>query len=407
MNQEHGPDGSLMAQVHEMMNSNLSPGPRLDDISGVQLEHMSATINSLACRSVNLYTLLQHIFTMCNGYAIYGSEHIFVGNPSLERDFWDFEDGMLGLVVDILPWITARKAYLARKRVLKALIEYVKEERYRKASALIQQRIAINQSFGLSPEMIGHGELVLHFGILGNAVPTAFWLITNVFARRDLLQQLRQELESYLGIEAPSSTSLEQMESITKVISAKVVKSCPLLYSCYRETLRDISNASSPRLVLADTMLADQYLLRKNSILQIQGDMLHRDTSIWGADAASFDPERFLASKTESIDLEKSSPDQKRTAMPLPKGVPPTAFRSFGGGSTLCPGRHFAQLEVMTLVAGLILGFEIEAPDGGAMTVPAKNHTSTRLAMMTPVKKPQVVIKRRKGWENVTWDMVL
>jgi hypothetical protein len=110
-------------------------------------------------------------------------------HPELESEFWKFEDGMLGLVVDVAPRFSARKAYYARKKVLDGLVEYVKEERYKKACPLIQERVQTNLSFGMSQEMAGHAELILMFGILGNAVPSNFWLMSNIFARPELLQR--------------------------------------------------------------------------------------------------------------------------------------------------------------------------------------------------------------------------
>ena len=66
---------------------------------------------------------------------------------------------MLGLVIDILPSITARKANKARRRVLDGLVEYVKKERFKKASALIQERVNTNLSFGFNREMAGHAGM--------------------------------------------------------------------------------------------------------------------------------------------------------------------------------------------------------------------------------------------------------
>ncbi|KXL51043.1 MAG: hypothetical protein FE78DRAFT_84400 [Acidomyces sp. 'richmondensis'] len=400
MNKEHGPDNSLMTVVHDMMNKNLAPGPKLNELTLVQLQQMSLMLNNVGIEgavSSNLYTWIQHVFTVCNSFAIYGAENIFAVHPELEKDFWDFEEGMLALVIDIYPWITARKAYLARKRVFNALTEYVKKERYKQASALIQERIAINRSFGLSCEMIGRGELVLYFGILGNAVPTAFWLLSNIYSRPQLLQQIRDELEDALRLNP-------QMIPPKVTVPEHIVKACPLLFSCYRETLRDVSNASSPRLVLSDTML-DKYLLKAGSIVQLQGGIMHQDKKVWGADAASWNPYRFIISDNTS---DIGDPDDfKRVAAALPKGVPPSAFRSFGGGSTLCPGRHFAQSEIMTFIASMVLAFDLQAPCGATLKMPQKNDSSTRLALMMPVTQPQVVMKRRIGWETKQLEMTL
>ena len=329
MNGEHGP-GGLMEAVHDMMNRQLGPGSALDSITGIQMQHTGRMLNSAIAADresidVNLYAWLRHIFSVCNAQAIYGPENIFATNRELEREFWNFEDGMLGLVIDVMPWLTTRKAFKARRRVLAGLVEYVRKKHYRKASPLIQERVQTNLEFGMSEQMAGHAELILMFGILGNAVPSNFWLVVNMFSRPELLKRIREEVRAALDISPPPQTGTDVKISISSKI---IARSCPLLYSCYRETLRDISLLTSARLVLEDTVVADKYLLRKNSVVQIAGGVIHHSKQVWGADADSFNPERFLSS------AEGPGKISKQQASPLPKGVPSAAFRAFG--SVLC-----------------------------------------------------------------------
>ena len=91
----------------------------------------------------------------------------------------------------------------------------------------------------------------------------------------------------------------------------------------------------------------------------------------------------------------------------MPNGVPSAAFRAFGGGTVICPGRHFAQSELMTLLAVLALGFDIADPGGGPLQVPQKDDTRIPLSVMKPVEDPKVRISRRPGLENVEWRIVL
>lgn len=409
MNGEHGP-GGLMEAVHDMMNRHLAPGPGLDSITAIQMEQMAAMLNSQVPPNsapiiTTLYEWQRHIFSICNASAIYGPQNIFAMHPELESEFWKFEDGMLGLVVDVAPRFSARKAYYARKKVLDGLVEYVKEERYKKACPLIQERVQTNLSFGMSQEMAGHAELILMFGILGNAVPSNFWLMSNIFARPELLQRIREEVQNALHLERPVAEDNKPEQKVTMVVPAKAVnmKSCPLLYSCYRETLRDISLLTSARMALDDTLVpkgADggDYLLRKNSIVQIAGGVIHKDPKVWGDDALFWNSERFL------IPTDGAKDPLKQTAAPLPKGVPSSAFRAYGGGTVICPGRHFAQSELMTLAAVLALGFDITEPDGSSLKLPEKDDTRIPLSVMKPVRDPRVKIQRRTGWENVIWE---
>ena len=71
-------------------------------------------------------------------------------------------------------------------------------------------------------------------------------------------------------------------------------------------------------------MFCDQYFLRKDSVLQIAGGAMHRDPDIWGSNVDHFDPYRFL-------EMDRKSKEK----------IHPAAYRAFGGGATLCPGKRF------------------------------------------------------------------
>ena len=201
VNCEDGTAG-LMSESHDMIAGVLGPGPALNEMTKLQLEIFSETLGKIGVGNevVNLQTWLREQFTMSNARAIYGPENVFAMHPQLIKDFWVFEQGMIGLLPNLLPAITARKAYLARKKLLAALTEFVEKERYKKASLIIQQRVAINLKHGLTKEMAGHAELIMLFAIVGNAIPITFWLLGNLFSRPELLAEVRQEIERAVTI---------------------------------------------------------------------------------------------------------------------------------------------------------------------------------------------------------------
>jgi hypothetical protein len=47
-------------------------------------------------------------------------------------------------------------------------------------------------------------------------------------------------------------------------------------------------------MVLEDTLLDGQYLLKKGNVLHIPAKPIHKDTSAWGPQAGVFDPYRFI-----------------------------------------------------------------------------------------------------------------
>jgi cytochrome P450 len=83
-----------------------------------------------------------------------------------------------------------------------------------------------------------------------------------------------------------------------------------------------------------DLMLGGRYPMRAGEWVVVLIPSLHRDPAVWGADAESFDPERF-------------GPGQARQRAAH-------SYKPFGTGERACIGRQFAIHEA-TLVLGLLL----------------------------------------------------
>jgi cytochrome P450 len=143
-------------------------------------------------------------------------------------------------------------------------------------------------------------------------------------------------------------------------------------------------------------VLADKYLLRKNAMVQIVGGIVGQDPTVWGADGGEFNPYRFLVHGKSG-----STAGVGRAAAPLPDGIPSAAFRAFGGGTVICPGRHFAQTELMVFAAYMALVFDLSDINGGPIQVPAKDETGIPLTVLKPTKQPIVRMKRRRSWEHI------
>ena len=115
---------------------------------------------------------------------------------------------------------------------------------------------------------------------------------------------------------------------------------------------------------------------------------MHQHKNIWGDDAGEFNPRRFM-------ELMRS------------KDIHPAAFRAFGGGSTLCPGRHFAANEILVLVALIILQFEFQPTAGGELKVPRKQDDVLPAHILEPEGIVEVKIMQRRNWEDVRWEATL
>lgn len=235
---------------------------------------------------------------------------------------------------------------------------------------------------GLALEDIARYEVGASTAILVNTSPASFWTLFFIYSTSNLLEDIRNELDSIVVAKDDGP------ETVSSVDIKSLKRRCPLLISAFQETMRYIAMGTSVRKVMEDTVLDGQWLLKKNSILQMPSRIIHKDQSIWGTSVEAYDPRRFM----------KVSTSQKKAGGPT-KGPPAAAFRAFGGGTTLCPGRHFATNEVLAAVALFALRYDM-TPVRGEWTVPTSYNSSMAGFLMEPDSDVEVKISSRKGFET-------
>lgn len=286
----------------------------------------------------------------------------------------------MSILVGFLPSITARKPVAARAKVAKAFEAYYKAGGVQKASALAQMRYQSEADNNLSVEDIARYEVGGSIAILVNTAPSTFWTLFLLHAHPGLLEDIRAEIDA-------CTMTTTQGEATVKTIDITTLKeACPLLLSAYQEVLRYSSMGTSVREVMEDTYL-DQWLLKKGAMLQMPSRIIHQDASLWGANVADFNPRRFLAEEKQN----------------RPRDV---CFRAFGGGKTLCPGRHFATNEILAVVAVFIVRLDMK-PVGGRWKLPTTANTNVAAVIMEPDDDVQVEVKTRQGFEGVKWAIKL
>jgi cytochrome P450 len=383
----------FMARMHECLYSLMGP-TEIKYQGRIVLERLTSVINALpnTCEK-ELFEWGRETFTDVTTFAFFGPENPFALSPSFLKDYWIWEHDMIGTIASPLPQLTHRRAYLARERMVASFLEYLQKERHKKASPVIQERIRIHEEAGVSIQDRARSEWVMNFGLLVNGAITVFWMLDYIFAQPQLLEELRQEI----GLGAYQV----DRDSNTAIITFKELQSsCPLLNSVFKESLRLIAPMTSARFVMKDTVVADTWLLRANSVVQLAGGVMHEDPTIWGPDASDFNAYRFIRStygtKTGATDSDKVT-------------VHPAAWRGFGGGTVYCPGRHFAQIEILTLVAVLIMGWDLKPPKGQDSIAhhPPKDWYRIPIGVMKPLRDVKVSMERRKDMESLNWVLKL
>lgn len=382
----------VISRAHDVINPQLALS-RLGDVSEKQLKHFGDFFNNIQNElETRLFDILTRQLTAASMHSFYGPENPFALHPELVDAFWNWERGNVAYMVNILPKITARKAYLGMEACVKGFVEYFENGRHTQACQLLRERMKIHDEAGLPISEQARFEISFVFATSGNAGVATFWIINNIFSRPKLLQAIREEITT------------NAMISVDTVAYTKLRDSCPLLNSVYRETLRLISPMTSARYVLEDTIIAGRYLLRKYNVVQIAGGVLHADHNIWGPDASSFNPNRFFY----SVNGSKTNPDGSTTDNKA-NTVHPAAFRAFGGGSSLCPGRQFAQMEILSLATFLVLSFEM-SPVSGEKSIhwdPPRNDKRFPIAVTKPLRDINVKLRRRADCQHVRWNVAL
>lgn len=286
-----------------------------------------------------------------------------------------------------MPHFFITKELQARERVFDAFERYWTSD-HLDAPQLTKARKHLYDREGVSLRDQAGNQASFNLALLPNTVPTAFWSLYDIFSRLQLLADVRAEVEG-------NAVSIEEKDGKTafSLDVAKLRTDCPLLLSSYQETQRTKSIHANIRQVLSETTIespttGSQYYMTRGEYIQMPSGPIHKDTSIWGSTASSFDPHRFLKSDTATRKGESYS------------------FLPWGSAPHLCPARQFASTEIMLFVALMVLRFEFASPGGAERWGELKPMAGELLTMMPPKGEVRVDVRRRAGWQG-KWTLVM
>jgi cytochrome P450 len=132
-------------------------------------------------------------------------------------------------------------------------------------------------------------------------------------------------------------------------ISFKDAQKLPYLRAVIYETLRMHPAVGAPlaRVIGPDGAQLAGYFFPPGTELGVNAWVVHRDTSIFGADADKFNPDRWLTDDAE-----------KRTNMERNS-------LAFGAGPRVCLGKNISLLEMYKVIPQIVNKFDIEILDDG------------------------------------------
>ncbi|CAN8104370.1 unnamed protein product [Discula destructiva] len=380
-------EGFSLSWPKHMMSS-MSPGADLDAMNRRAIEVISNDMKASRTEGsvkVGLWQWSRDIMVASTTEAVWGPQNPYRDTAVAEA--WGiFESGFLAL--NTVPWLSTcfPKLVRAREVAATALIDYVRKGGHKTASGLVRKRYEHHvERWGFSSEDFGRGELGNTFAVLGNSTPCAPWLLYHIYSDDQVLADIRREVSALVRDNADGE---EHGRKICSIDLASIRTSCPVLLSTFQETMRHRGIASGPRFLLEDVLLDGKYLLKKGNMLMIPTLVQHTDTAAWGDDALVFDYMRFAR---------KPGLGKKRLNR--------VAFRAFGSGHVLCPGRHFASTEIMALAALVALQFDV-VPVGGKWVDPTWENSPLQSGFAVPDEDIEVELRpRHPGTEwNVTFS---
>ncbi|KAI0470471.1 cytochrome P450 [Xylariaceae sp. FL0804] len=348
----------------------LGPGEELDAINRKAVEIYSTEMDSLRAQGpvkVGLWQWSRRMMLIATCEAVWGPQNPY-RDPEVAEAWRIFESGFLTLTVFPSSSILFPKLIRARERAAAAMIQYMRNGGYKTASGLVRKRFEHHTTYGLSLDDMARGELGNTFAVLGNSTPCALWVLYHVFSNDRILSDIRQE------ISAQVQQGHDGGEMVNSIDLSSIRDSCPVLLSTFQEVLRYRALNTGPRLLVEDAYV-NGFLLKKGSMLMIPAPVQHTAVPAWGEDVNEFDYLRFA-----------SGPGRKK---PNKK-----AFRAFGGGHVLCPGRHFASTEIMALTTLLVLQCDV-TPVGGKWVEPSWKNSPAQAGFPVPDHDIEVELKPR------------
>ncbi|GME23799.1 Cytochrome p450 [Neofusicoccum parvum] len=378
LREEQKGGGGVGIKITHAMNPALL-GPGLDRMNEKMISFLKTSVDQLSTAQdsdYDLFSWCRHAITVAATDSAYGKMNPY-RSSEIEDAFWTMETNLDKFLVNIAPNITARKVWKARETLVSAFIDYYNASGLSDASAMANARWREQRSVGATLADTARLEAGMALGLLSNTVPAAFWTVFEICSRPPLLAAIRAEL-------CARALHVDAATGARTVDLADIRDGCELLVSTFQETLRVRSKAMPMRMAYQDVLLNDRYLLKEGGIVQMPSPVFHRNESIWGDEADAFEPRRFMKGGNVK--------ETRRMA----------GFLAFGISPSLCPGRHFATGEVLSLVAMLLLRYDI-IPQRGNWEVPKVDAKSAAASFYTPAEEFRVNFKARSEYEGASW----
>lgn len=253
------------------------------------------------------------------------------------------------------------------------------------------------------------------FSTSSNSVPAATWFLLETLQD----PQLRNRVSEILPLTALPSREGEQSRSVPTFDTLKLC-SDPLLQSLYAETLRLRVAVLVVREPSRDDFSFRGWHIKRNEILSVSTRNEAMNKEIWNtggdgdphpldtmwADRFIVDPQnpssgplRVPNEKRKRFNVVSTQAGNEKTEATKPyfsmDGLS-ASWIPYGGGSSLCPGRHFAKQEIITTAAILLTAYEMELVGQDGRKRPQVDMSCFGFGTMPPDRAIPFRIRRRR-----------
>ncbi|KAI0843827.1 cytochrome P450 [Daldinia vernicosa] len=383
-------DSNSVVGLMPIMARVMAPGPSLNSMVRTAVKVMTNSIDKLeqgneAYTKIKLYEWTRHEILMATTEAVFGPKNPY-RDPTIESAWRTFEPSYLSIAISPLKPLTSPKAFQAREVLATSFVSYLENNGPETASDFIRAAHTHHVSHGFTTNDLARFEIGHTHAINGSTAPTTWWLLWHLYSDPVVLNEVRQELERLVV-----DTSEPHAEKTRTLDLSLLPKHTPILHSTLNETLRFRTMAAAVRLCLEDHLLDGKYLLKKGGIVIVPQPLHHSSTSAWGEDVGHFNHRRFIPG---------SGAAGKETESNKRKAYDKAAFLAFGGGHTLCPGRHFSTMEILAFAAMMVLRFDVEPAIGDRWVEPTWKRTPMVASLQIPDEDIEVKVRARDNDER-------
>uniref|UniRef100_A0A2K5YK54 25/26-hydroxycholesterol 7alpha-hydroxylase n=1 Tax=Mandrillus leucophaeus TaxID=9568 RepID=A0A2K5YK54_MANLE len=309
----------------------------------------SQLLKTTSWDTAQLYPFCSSIIFEITFTTIYGKvlvcDNKFISE--LRDDFLKFDDKFAYLVSNI-PIELLGNVKSIRKKIIKCL----SSENLAKMqgwSEVFQSRQDVLEKYYVHEDLeIGAHHLGFLWASVANTIPTMFWAMYYLLRHPEAMAAVRDEIDRLL-----QSTGQKKGSGFPIHLTREQLDSLICLESTIFEALRLSSYSTTIRFVEEDLTLSAEtgdYCVRKGDLVAIFPPILHGDPEIFEA-PEEFRYDRFIEDGKKKTTFFKRGKKLKCYLMP------------FGTGTSKCPGRFFALMEIKQLLVILLTYFDLEIID--------------------------------------------